>query len=194
MYIHVLIFFHPRFAKLDLMVICGCLPAVKDFVYHLCPQLQAQQQRDETRTTGKSPSLFSRRGGAGGDSAEGGGGGGIVASPAPAPSPPSAQARPGWPERLRRCCDRLADKIDRYGSSSSTTFTGALSTGRSGKSLVGSTSHDQTPMRSQCETDWSTTVAAAADEDPVERMTRSVHQQATRDYHSHLYQNWWDQA
>lgn len=177
------------------MVICGCLPAVKDFVYHLCPQLQAQQQRDETRTTGKSPSLFSRRGGAGGDSAEVGGGGGIVASPAPAPSPlSSAQARPGWPERLRRCCDRLAEKIDRYGSSSSTTFTGALSTGRSGKSLVGSTSHDQTPMRSQCETDWSTTVAAAADEDPVERMTRSVHQQATRDYHSHLYQNWWDQA
>lgn len=45
-------------------------------------------------------------------------------------------------------------------------------------------------MRSQNETDWTTTFNDV-EEDPVDRI---VHQQAIRDYHSHLYQNWWDQA
>lgn len=44
-------------------------------------------------------------------------------------------------------------------------------------------------MRNQNETDWTMTVNEV-EEDPVDRI---AHQQATRDYHSHLYQNWWDQ-
>lgn len=149
----------PRIAKLDLTVICGCLPAVRDFVHHLCPQLKPAQ-RDETKQPGG-------RSGRGAES--------------PALFPP----RPGWPARFLSCSSKFSEKLNSYNS------TGALLTGRSGKSLV--STHDQAPMRSQCETDWST-IVAAVEEDPVKRMTRSVHQQATRDYHSHLYQNWWDQA
>lgn len=64
---------------------------------------------------------------------------------------------------------------------------GLMSTQSSGKDLY---SGHNTPMRSQNETDWTTTVNEV-EEDPVDRI---AHQQATRDYHSHLYQNWWDQA
>lgn len=64
-----------------------------------------------------------------------------------------------------------------------------MSTENSGTCII---SNQRTPMRSQNETDWTATLDTL--EDPTQSLARSVHQQATRDYHSHLGQNWWDRA